>query len=396
MKSLVKATLIKQYIAQLLLLLTVISALFLACQPIRSFQNLGQVKSASEIKVDYPNPVKGLKNVILIADNKSTEMFDLLAPIYLFKRTGKANVFIVSKEPQPIPLFRGLKVMPHHTFHSFKSLNITPDLIIIPNLSSIDKNEMDEEIISFINSQYKQDSTLVLSVCSGAATAAQTGIFDGHNITSHSSDIKKLSNQWGSPRWINNVRVANSNNLYSTAGVANASEGSLFVIKNIFGTETAERLAREINFPKNISDLKRNYQPLNFSDKLNIFSKVIFRDDKKLTFFLHKNISEFELAALMDTYSRTFPESIHSFSLDGKPVISKNGINLIPSTQNMDFDEVHVINIGNEISIPEFNGRIKNHITQHQYIFDYSLFQIEEEFGLNFKSTVSKILDYED
>ena len=385
----------KQYIARLLLLLTVISALFLACQPIRSFQNLGQVKSANEIKVDYPNPLKGLKNVILIADNKSTEMFDLLAPYYLFKRTGKANVFVVSKEPQPIPLFRGLKVMPHHTFHSFKSLNITPDLIIIPNLSSIDKNEIDEEIVSFINSQYKRDLTLVLSVCSGAATAAQTGIFDGHNITSHSSDIKKLSNQWGSPRWINNVRVANSNNLYSTAGVANASEGSLFVIKNIFGTETAERIAREISFSKNILDLKRNFQPLTFSDKLNIFSKVIFRDDKKLGFFLHDNISEFELAALMDTYSRTFPESIHSFSLNGKPVISQNGINLIPTTQNMDFDEVHVINAGNEISIPEFNGRIKNHITQHQYIFDYCLYQIEEEFGLNFKNTVSKLLDYE-
>ena len=369
--------------------------LLFACQPIRDFQTISGDYIKTDIKPKYPLPSKGLKTVILIADNKSTEIFDLLAPYFLFKCADKANVFIVSKDPAPISLFRGLGVMPHHTFDSYIDLDIIPDLIIVPNMSSIDKDSIDVDIVSFINSQYDPDSTWVLSICSGAAIAAQTGIFDGHEITSHSSDIEQLSQQWNRPKWIYDMKVTQSGNLFSTAGVSNATEGSLFVISKLFGPEIAEGLAQRIGYPKKFLDFEKEHKPLNILDKLNILVKVAFHNDKKLGFLLNDNISEFNLAALMDVYSRTFPESIHTFSVGDKTVISQNGLTLLPSNKDIDFDEVHMITDSNENPELDIIGHLKVHRWDGHYIFDSSLHKIEKEFGPNFKNTVSKLLDYE-
>ena len=42
------------------------------------------------------------KTIFIIADYKFTEIFDMLAPFYLFNTTAKANVFIDAKEKTPI------------------------------------------------------------------------------------------------------------------------------------------------------------------------------------------------------------------------------------------------------------------------------------------------------
>jgi len=44
------------------------------------------------------------KTVIIIADNDGTEMFDLMAPFYLFNATEKANVFVVSEKKSSDPI----------------------------------------------------------------------------------------------------------------------------------------------------------------------------------------------------------------------------------------------------------------------------------------------------
>lgn len=377
-------------------LLLVLVVLVNACQPISSFKKPVPYKIIENFELDYPAPKHGLKNIILIADNKSTELFDLIGPFYLFSLTNKANIFIVAKQSLPITLFRGLSVLPHHTFESFSKLNINPDLIIIPNLSTIQEENIDQEIVSFINKQYNSENTSILSVCDGAATAVLTGLYDNAPITAHSSDIDRLNKQHSGINWVRNLKVTQHNNLYSTAGVANATEGSLIVIKKMFGSELANEIAKQINLPYQLDSLNREPQYLSFNDKTQILKKVLFKKNKNLGFLIYQGISEFDFAALLDTYSRTFPNEINSFSIDGNPVRSLHGLTFIPTTKKKIFDEIHIVQNEFELeSITQIKGKRITHTILNEYIFDYGLSSVENDYGLQFRIVTQKLLDYE-
>jgi len=50
--------------------------------------------------------------VVIIANNEGTEMFDMMAPYYLFNATEKANVYIVAKNSFPIVVRKGFFLFP--------------------------------------------------------------------------------------------------------------------------------------------------------------------------------------------------------------------------------------------------------------------------------------------
>ena len=79
------------------------------------------------------------KTVFIIADNKVTEMFDMLAPFYLLNATGKLNVYIVAKEKAPVLIKKDLFILPQLTFEEADSLKLVADVIVIPALSKRDE-----------------------------------------------------------------------------------------------------------------------------------------------------------------------------------------------------------------------------------------------------------------
>ncbi|MBK5279203.1 MAG: hypothetical protein JJE09_10110 [Bacteroidia bacterium] len=55
------------------------------------------------ISTCYPQDIGvSKKNVFIVADNVGTEMFDMMAPFYLFSSTGEANVYIVAEHRSAI------------------------------------------------------------------------------------------------------------------------------------------------------------------------------------------------------------------------------------------------------------------------------------------------------
>ncbi len=216
-----------------------------AYKPIRSFMTQPIPWSGNSIvrsKLPMYDPAK--KTVFIIADNKLTEMFDMLAPFYLFNATEKANVYIVAKEKTPISIKRDLFVTPQLTFREVDSLHLPADVIVIPALSIRDEHQ-DTVIISWIKKHFTRE-TKMLTICDGASTGAATGLYDGKPITAHASDFGDIKSHFDKPLWVQNVSVAKSGNLFSTAGVSNAVEGSLSVIEELFGSETTKKVAAAI------------------------------------------------------------------------------------------------------------------------------------------------------
>ena len=115
---------------------------FNSCKPIRSLTTTPRPWSGNSLvssKMPEFDPAK--KNIFIIADYKLTEIFDMLAPFYLFNATGKANVFIIAKEKTPILIKKDLFLSPQITFREADSMHLSADVMVIPALSIRDENQ---------------------------------------------------------------------------------------------------------------------------------------------------------------------------------------------------------------------------------------------------------------
>lgn len=390
----------KMFYAIVLVTISAIVWLLVACSPVREFMTWDEYQGINDFAYPQPPFENTKKTVIIIADNAGTEIFDLLTPFYLFNLTARANVYIVAENKYPIIVRKGLFVLPQLSFEEFDLLKVAPDIVVIPNLSVMNAKDQNPRIIAWIKKHYLA-TTKMLSVCDGSLTAAATGIYDDKPLTTHSSDYNSVKKQFSKPVWVKDVSVTNSENLFSTAGVTNAVEGSLTVISKVFGIETMMGVKRNISYPH--ADIKTTHQSiaLNFDNKLTIGNKVIFKKNRRVGVLLQEGINEFELASVLDTYNRTFPKSIESFVTSGKKVTSKFGLTIIPTGsvgQLPKLDELHILDFRSllkedksqfrEVELVRYDDR------DNQYIIDYCLDRINKQYGRKFENITRLLLDY--
>jgi putative intracellular protease/amidase len=91
---------------------------------------------------------------VIVANNEGTELFDMMAPYYLFNATEKANVYIVAKNKFPITVKKGFFLLPQMTFTQVDSLRLHPDVIVIPFLAVGDSAHQDPVIVNWIKKHY--------------------------------------------------------------------------------------------------------------------------------------------------------------------------------------------------------------------------------------------------
>ncbi|MEP7263869.1 MAG: DJ-1/PfpI family protein [Bacteroidota bacterium] len=338
------------------------------------------------------------KNIFIVANTKSTELFDMIAPFYLFNVTGKANVFIVAENKFPIQVKDKLYVLPQITFHEIDSLRLHADVIVIPFLGVIDTNQ-NPVIVSWIKNHYST-TTKILSVCDGAATAAATGIFDGKPMTCHASDYTLLTPNFHKPVWVQQVSVAHSGNLYSTAGVSNAVEGSLLVINDLFGRATMQQVMTDIHYKYPEIKLEHQSIAVHAKDKITIVEKILFRKNRYVGVLLQHNANEFELASIIDTYSRTFPADFKVLLLKGRTVKTKYGLTLISSQDNNPghLSELHILkpqSLTEEESLILKNVKVVSYENSlNEYPIDVFIKRISIQYGSKFATTTKVMLDY--
>ncbi len=370
-----------------------------ACSPVREFMTWKNYEGDNDFNYTLPKFDSTKNTVVIIADNEGTEIFDMMAPFYLFNATEKANVYIVAEKKYPIIVRKGFFLLPHFSFDEFDLSNIKPDVIVIPNLSAMDAKHQNPVIVDWIKKHYSP-TTKILSVCDGSMTAAATGIYDGKPITTHATDYASIKKQYPKPLWVNNVSVTNDGNLYSTGGVSNAVEGTLAVIKQVFGTETMMKVKENINYPFALPKIEHQSVAIDFNNKLTIGYKVIFNKNKRVGVLLQNGVNEFELAAIMDSYNRTFPSSIESFVTVGNNITSKYGLTIIP-TGNMSsikLDELHILNPAlfskEDEKYFENIEIVKYGNLPQQYIIDHCLDRIGKQYGEKYQNITKLLLDY--
>lgn len=380
------------------------AACFNACKPIRNLTNPPVPYNGNNV-FNWKAPVNDAskKNVFIIADNKVTELFDMLAPFYLFNATGKANVYVVAKMKSPILIKRDLFILPQITFKEADSMKLQADVIVMPALS-VRNEKQDPVIISWVKAHYTS-TTKLLSVCDGASTAAATGLYDGKLLTCHASDFEGIKSRFSKPVWVKDISVTKDGNLFSTAGVSNAVNGSLMVIDEMFGPVTMQAVAANINFP--YSQIKTRHQSIaiDFRSKLNIAKKVMFHKNRHVDILLDKGMSEFALASILDTYGRSFPASLKTISMEAykfndTTIQTKYGLTLVcmGDRKYKKADELHVLMPGlfskEDAAFFRDTKIVQYDSSATTYPIDTYLERISKLYGHRFEKVVKLMLDY--
>jgi transcriptional regulator GlxA family with amidase domain len=386
----------------LLSVLTTVMILGLICYAALSkvfAQDLKTFKCDTNFTWALPKQDSNKKNVFIIANNDGTELFDFFAPFYLFNNTEKCNVYVVAERKAPVLLVNSLFLLPHYSFTEIDSLHIAPDVLVLPNVTVRLKTPPRESIVNWVKN-HVFESTILLSICDGSATAAATGLYDGKALTTHATDFKKLQKMYPKPFWKNNVSVTQSGNLYSTAGVSNAVEGSLTVIKRLFGEETSNAVLHSIHYPHNDIKVDHESAVVNNGAITKIVKKVVLKKKVRMGVLLSEGINEFELASLLDTYVRSFPSALNTFSLNETKVVSKYGLTLYPTgdTKGDKITELHVLDPGqfqNRSETVFTNAKVVSYQqSSNQYPIDICLDRIGQLYGDKFQNCVKLMLDY--
>jgi putative intracellular protease/amidase len=356
-------------------------------------------QGGSDFHWQQPKTDSTKKTIFILADNAGTEIFDLMAPFYLFNATEKSNVYIVAEKKAPVLLFNTLFILPHFSFSEIDSLNISADVIVVPNLTIRLKVPPKASTVNWLKKQYT-GSNIMLSICDGSATVAATGIYDGKPLTTHATDYNTLKERFPKPVWVKDVSVTEQENLYSTAGVSNAVEGSLAVIEKIFGKETMGQVMDNVGYPYSEIKMKHESVAITKGSAMKLISKLLFKPNLKIGVFLEDGINEFQLAGILDTYERTFPFSINSFSINNKRVTSKYGLTIYPTGDIVrnQVNELHVLQ-------PELLSLTDNRLVRKAEIVKYNplegvypiddcLRRIRSLYGSKFEGFVRLMLDY--
>ena len=126
---------------------------------------------------------------------------------------------------------------------------------------------------------------------------------------------------------------------------------------------------------------------------------MLFKKNKNIGVLLQEGVNEYELASILDSYNRTFPKSINSFSLNNISIKSKYNITLIPSKliEEMNVDEIHIPKSSSK-EIKEVNEfgetEIVNYRETDKFMIEHCLDRIEKQYGTKFKGITKLLLDY--
>ena len=322
---------------------------------------------------------KDLKTVVFLVDEEGTEITDLLIPFHILSIPKKLNIIILSQNGKPVSVWKGLYLIPHSSVEKF---TLSPDIIVLP----ANFHPSDTKLIGYIQ---KYADKQFLSICEGARLIGESGSFSGYTMTSHASAISEFEKKYSNIRWKSNVKYTLDKNLISSAGVASSIEGSLLLIRELFGNEEMNKVMSVINYPYKEIKQEHNSKPIGISIGLEIAKKILFGESHKIGMEIYEGVDEFLLASYLDTFNRTFPKRIETFG--PSPIISMNGLILYPTQKLESYDYGFCKDDCSGYKI-EFKHKIKQE--SKVYFFDTTLSIVDKMYGENLKEATKSLLDY--
>lgn len=120
------------------------------------------------------------------------------------------------------------------------------DTIIIPDWDA--GTPLPPELDKGLRAAYKRGARM-MSFCTGAFALAEAGILDGHRVTTHWMWAQQLQDRYPEARVDPGVLYVDDGQVLTSAGTAAGIDLSLYVVRQDYGAEIANMLARRMVVP---------------------------------------------------------------------------------------------------------------------------------------------------
>lgn len=180
---------------------------------------------------------------ILLFENFET--LDVYGPVELFGRVPDHQYIIgfYSLTGGIIKNHHGVSVPTEKA----DSLMRGTDILLIPGGIGTRK-EVDNAAFTKLIREIAEKSTFVLTVCTGSALLARTGLLDSKRATSNAIAFDWVVTQGKNVNWIRGVRWTVDGKFYTSAGVSAGMDMTLGFLADRHDLDFARNIARQIEY----------------------------------------------------------------------------------------------------------------------------------------------------
>jgi len=124
------------------------------------------------------------------------------------------------------------------------------DIIFVPGLAFEllhDRVFLDSTrgFLEWLIEQYYNGAT-ICSICTGAFLLAESGLLNGKECTTHWKYLSQFQEQYKMVKMVSNRLFVESDNIFTSAGVASGIDLALYILEKRYGSLFASKIAREI------------------------------------------------------------------------------------------------------------------------------------------------------
>lgn len=192
--------------------------------------------------------MKTSKVIVILFDNYET--LDVFGPVEILGRLP--DYF----EIDYYSLAGDVKTSTQGVSLSTKKLIVTgqtaykPDIVIIPGGKGTRKEIDNRDLIRAIK-HLSEQSEYTLTVCTGSALLAKTGLLDGRVATSNKRAFDWVKSTRHQVIWKGKARWTADGKYYTSSGISAGMDMALGFVSNVLGTDHAERIAQEMEYEWN-------------------------------------------------------------------------------------------------------------------------------------------------
>ncbi|MBP1042109.1 DJ-1/PfpI family protein [Vagococcus sp. BWB3-3] len=178
-------------------------------------------------------------NVILFSE---FELLDATGPIEIFSRLADYQVTCFSENGGLITSAQGVQLQ------TTPFLTIDPrGILLIPGGKGTRRLVDNDQYLSQLK-QLSIEAEYVLTVCTGAALLAKTGLLNNQRATTNKLAFSWVKSVNQNVKWVEQARWVVSRNIYTSSGVSAGMDMVLGFIADRHDQQLAKQVAREIEY----------------------------------------------------------------------------------------------------------------------------------------------------
>ncbi|KAI8950449.1 class I glutamine amidotransferase-like protein [Xylaria longipes] len=198
-----------------------------------------------------PAPTKF--GVVLFPGFQALDVFGPLDTLNNLSRTTPLELVVVAATLDPVnskvdaPGRIGQSVVPTHTFDDCPE---DLEVLLVPGGYGARNPAITSPIAEFVKRVFPKLRYL-LTVCTGSAIVALSGVLDGRRATSNKKSWEWATSQGPAVNWVRQARWVVDGNIWTSSGVSAGIDLMFAFIGDQYGEEVAKQLADQAEYVRN-------------------------------------------------------------------------------------------------------------------------------------------------